>query len=482
VSESTTLAALLAEHPFAPDEPLLFGPDGELTAAAARAAVDALAERLRAAGAGPGLAVAVQRPNDTSAIVAMFAVWRAGAVFVPINPRSPVSERDAALDATGPVAVVVDDAVTIRDDARRYDPSAAFVLWTSGTTGRPKPIVHTHVAYLELLDRVLGPLRGRAADAAVAGSTRRPTPNLVPVGLSLNAGIYNVLFGLRAGAAVVVLDRFTPAAFADAVARHQIRSSVLPPAAITMLNDDPLVGDLVPLRYVRSITAPLSPLQARRFADRFGVAVLNGYGQAEIGEVIGWTAADAREHPEKVGAIGRPHPGVAIRVADPDEHGVGRLLVRPPSMAIDDGDGPGHGDALRERVDADGYVDTGDLARVDDDGFVWIEGRAGDVINRGGNKVFPEHVEEVLRLVPGVSDAAVVGGPDDRLGEVPVAFVVAETSVIDAELDATCRAHLVAYKVPVAYHRIDSLPRNEIGKLLRRDLVARLARPEGKLQ
>jgi acyl-coenzyme A synthetase/AMP-(fatty) acid ligase len=206
---------------------------------------------------------------------------------------------------------------------------------------------------------------------------------------------------------------------------------------------------------VRSITAPLSPLQARRFTSKFGVHVLNGYGQVELGEVIGWTAADAKAHPDKVGAVGRPHPGVDVRI---DERG--HLLVRPPSTA--------HG--IDDRKDADGYVDTGDLARIDDDGFVWIEGRAGDVINRGGNKVHPAAVEEVLCLSPAVDDAAVVARPDDRLGEVPVAFLVGRP-VPDAELDALCREHLVAYKIPAAYRWIDELPRSEIGKVLRRVLA-----------
>jgi acyl-coenzyme A synthetase/AMP-(fatty) acid ligase len=202
--------------------------------------------------------------------------------------------------------------------------------------------------------------------------------------------------------------------------------------------------------------------------------VLNGYGQAEIGEVIGWTAADAREHPDKLGAAGRPHPGVAIKVVD--EAGApiggedaGRLLVRPPAMAA----GYASGSDLADRVDAEGFVDTGDLARVDGDGFVWVEGRAGDVINRGGNKVFPEHVAEVLRLLPGVDDAGVVGVADDRLGSVPVAFVVGDPSVTDDDLRAVCREHLAPYKVPVAFHRVDQLPRNEAGKLLRGDLAAR---------
>ena len=104
---------------------------------------------------------------------------------------------------------------------------------------------------------------------------------------------------------------------------------------------------------------------------------------------------------------------------------------------------------------------------------MWIEGRAGDVINRGGNKVFPEHVEEVLRLVPGVAEAAVVGVPDDRLGEVPVAFVVTTADVADDELVAACREHLAPYKVPVAFRRIDALPRSEVGKVLRRELAQR---------
>ena len=218
-----------------------------------------------------------------------------------------------------------------------------------------------------------------------------------------------------------------PADFATLVARYQIRSTVLPPAAMTMLCDDDAVTDLAPLRYVRSITAPLSPLAPGASRDKFGVTVLNGYGQAEMGEVIGWTAADAKAHPEKLGAVGRVHKGVAIKIVDPggDEVGVdavGELFARPPNVAA----GYAGGGDLGERIDAEGYMRTGDLARIDGDGFVWIEGRLGDVINRGGNKVFPDHVEEVLRLSPRVREVAVVGIPDERLGEVPVAFVVGD--------------------------------------------------------
>ncbi len=475
-----SLSALLMEHPFADDEPLLHARDETLTAGVARAEAEAIAERLRDAGVREGHAVGVKMANGPHVITTMVAVWLAGGIFVPVNPRAPEPEVDRVVDATHPLLLVRDDDAPSRTTSSApeptvYAPGTAFVTWTSGTTGAPKPILHTHASYFELLDRVLGPLRGARRESA--DSPRRPSPNLIPVSLALNAGIYNVLFGLRAGAEIVVMDGFDTHEFAELIARFAIRSTVLPPAAITMLADDPAITDLAPLRFVRSITAPLSPLQARRFMDKFGVVVLNSYGQAEIGEVVGWTAADASEHPEKLGALGRPHAGVDLKIVDADGarlavDAVGRLMVRPPSMAAG-----AVGDDLADRIDADGYLDTGDIARVDVDGFVWIEGRAGEVINRGGNKVFPDQVEEVLRLAPGVADAAVVGVADARLGEVPVAFVVTASDVSDDELRAVCREHLAPYKVPVAFHRIDALPRSEVGKVLRRDLAARVSAP-----
>jgi acyl-CoA synthetase (AMP-forming)/AMP-acid ligase II len=457
VTSRVSLASLLVDHPAADDEPLLHSIDETLTAGESRRAARETADALRAAGVRPGQAVAVQLPNGPGAITTFIAVWLAGAVFVPVNPRFPRAEVRKVVAMTHPAALVTADGVTTLADARTYDDGVAFVLWTSGTTGAPKAILHTHAGYLELLDRVLGPLRDNQR-------SERPTPNLIPVSLALNAGLYNVLFGLRAGAEIVVMDRFDTATFAALVRRFEIRSTVLPPAAITMLNDDAAITSLAPLRYVRSITAPLSPLQARRFSDRFGAFVLNGYGQAEIGEVIGWTAADAKAHPDKLGAAGRPHPGVDVKLVD------GVLHVRPPQRAS----GYASGESLDDRVDADGFVDTGDIARIDDDGFVWIEGRVGDVITRGGNKVFPGDVEEVLRLAPFVADAAVVGAPDDRLGEVPVAFVTGDADGFDpAALEALCREHLAAYKVPVAFHHVDDLPRSEIGKVLRSELRRR---------
>ncbi|MFP3901136.1 MAG: class I adenylate-forming enzyme family protein, partial [Acidimicrobiia bacterium] len=359
-----------------------------------------------------------------------------------------------------------------RSGERCYDPDVALVQFTSGTTGRPKPVLLLHSGVIELIDGVLDKIRSSGTRRAAP-----PMPNLIPVSLSLWAGIYNVLFALRVGAAVVVMDGFDTREFAALVRRFGIRSTVLPPAAMTMLADDPSLDHLEPLRFVRSITAPLSPLQARRFRDRFGIAVLNSYGQTELGgEIVGWSAADSREHGDtKLGSVGRPHAGVRVRVVDAEGRDApagdsGELWVKAPAMSAGYADGSDLGD----RLSGDGWFRTGDIGRVDGDGFVWVEGRVSDTINRGGLKVFPGEVEEVLRLAPGVSDAAVVSVPDERLGEVPVAFVVAEAGAAPpAGLEELCREHLSPYKVPVAFHAVDALPTNEVGKVLRTELSRR---------
>jgi acyl-CoA synthetase (AMP-forming)/AMP-acid ligase II len=218
------------------------------------------------------------------------------------------------------------------------------------------------------------------------------------------------------------------------------------------------------LRYVRSVSAPLSPAHARAFHDRFGTAILNGYGQTELGgEVVGWSAADWKQFgATKLGAVGRPHAGIEVRVA-----ASGELEIRSPAAL------PRDDAALAGRVTDDGWLRTGDLGRVDDEGFVWVDGRVSSMINRGGLKVFPDEVEETLRAFPGVHDVAVAGVPDERLGEVPWAFVVAddEAAIDDDALRAFAHERMAPYKVPAGVTIVATLPRNEIGKLLRQELV-----------
>jgi long-chain acyl-CoA synthetase len=481
----SSLAGLLfaPEGDASADEVLVHSGGDEVTRATLTANAEAIRDALHELEVGPGVRVATMLGNDARTVAALFGVWAAGAVYVPVNPRHPDPEVARLLAATAPAAVITDEAHANRfpdvDFAvlkgaglsiglraprdtwpERDDTDIALVQTTSGTTGPPRPIPLRHSTVLTLLDGVIATVRGGADRVA------RPMPNLIPVSLSLWAGIYNVCFAFRVGAPVVLMERFAPAELARLVAHYGIRSVVLPPAAMAMCCDDADVTTLAPLRYVRSITAPLSPFLATRFHDRFGVAVLNCYGQTELGgEVVGWSAADWREFgATKLGAVGRPHAGVELRVDDRDE-----LWVRTPASR-------GSATSLGDRVDAEGWLRTGDCGHVDDDGFVWIDGRVSDMLNRGGLKVFPAEVEEVLRAATGVDDVAVVGVPDDRLGEVPVAFVVGTATA--ADLDRHVRDHLAPYKVPVAFESVDRLPRSEVGKVLTRELVDRDRRSE----
>ncbi|MGV0790692.1 class I adenylate-forming enzyme family protein [Mycolicibacterium sp. XJ1819] len=478
-----SLADLLSELPDTAVHTL----DVDVSRADLTTSADQLGAVLTDAGLTTGQVVAAMLPNDATTVAALFGTWRAGGVYAPLNPRAADAELAVQLETLTPVAVITTPALAHRFSTfslpvitgtrlawtlnssppppagtRQYDPDVALLQFTSGTTGPPKPVPLRHTTVLDLIDRLLAKLRG--AKRRSRKDNRAPMPNLVPLSLSLWAGIYQVLFAFRAGSGVVLMDRFSPADFAALVQRHQLRSTVLPPAALTMVLHDESVTDLSPLKIVRSITAPLSPVQAARFRDKFGVIVLNSYGQTELGgEVVGWSAADAREWGEtKLGSVGRPLPGIDVKIAD-DE-----VMVRTPTTAARKID-----PAFVDRLTDDGWFHTGDLGWFDDDGFLWLDGRVSDMINRGGLKVFPGTVEDVLLAADGIREAAVVGIPDERLGEVPWAFVVrADDRIGERELIAWCRERLTPYRVPVRVVFVDRLPRNDVGKVVKRELVA----------
>jgi len=455
---------------------------GELASSA-----EQLGTLLTEAGLTTGQVVAAMLPNDAITIAGLFGTWRAGGVYTPLNPRAADAELISQLATLRPVAVITTPALADRfspfglpviagadlswsatqssstpENPRQYDADVALLQFTSGTTGAPKPVPLRHTTVLDLIDRLLDKLRG--AKPVDSKSQRTPMPNLVPLSLSLWAGIYQVLFAFRAGSGVVLMDRFSSSDFAALVKQHQLRSTVLPPAALTMVLYDDAVTDLSPLKIVRSITAPLSPVQAARFRDKFGVIVLNSYGQTELGgEVVGWSAADARAYGEsKLGSVGRPLPGIDVTITD-DE-----VMVRTPTTSARKVD-----PAFLDRLTDDGWFHTGDLGWFDDDGFLWLDGRVSDMINRGGLKVFPGTVEDVLVAADGVREAAVVGVADERLGEVPWAFVARTADVLsEDDLLAWCRERLTPYRVPVRIVFVDKLPRNDVGKVVKRELAA----------
>ncbi|HEY3736963.1 MAG TPA: class I adenylate-forming enzyme family protein [Jatrophihabitans sp.] len=510
---TANLADLLDGLPHAPSDVAVVCDDERISLAELKERVAELADVLRSAGVVAGQPVGMFVGHGSAAVVAMFAVWKVGAVYVPMNRRSTVAEIQKFIGDT-PTALVIGEPTDLAmhelpmgriayDFAARraellapadpevvnYGEDVALVLRTSGTTGRPKAVLLRHVGTIEGFDSSLSALRGKPKAGADPNAPKPLRFNLIPVSLALWAGIWNTLFSLRAGFGLLLMDKFDAVKFAGLVKEFGIKSTIMPPAMVTMLVDDPNVTDLAPLTMVRSITAPLSPVQAREFHKRFGAFVLNCYGQTELGsEVVGWTAKDVREFGEtKLGAAGRPYATVVLKIllGDGTEAGVdeyGEIMVHSPFMMegyASGGSGSGSAAVAASDRIVDGFLRTGDMGRLDAEGFLWVEGRVSDMINRGGNKIFPDEVEEVLRRHPNVRDAAVAGVPDRRLGEVPHAWIVLaeprDEAALSEELVTWVRESLVPYKIPVGFTVIDALPRNEIGKVLRKDLIASYA-------
>ena len=339
------------------------------------------------------------------------------------------------------------DRVTV-GEPRIAAPGVAVEMLTSGTTGPPKRVPLPYAAFERTIAAAGQHYRtgGSGADDAVR---LRQGVALVTSPFVHMSGIFRMLLNLCEGRRIALLERFRVSEWVELVRRHRPRAVSLVPAALAMVYDadvDPEVFESV--QVVTSGTSALDPDLQRRFEERYEVAVLPSYGATEFaGGVAGWTLALHREWAgRKSGSVGRPQPGRRVRVVDPDS---GEAVPAGAQGVLEVG------------TDGESWVRTTDLARIDEDDFVWIDGRLDDAILRGGFKVFPGEVVEVLRTHPAVLDAGVTGLPDDRLGSVPVAAVELRpgASSTPAELLAHARAHLTGYKVPKEVVIVDALPR-----------------------
>jgi long-chain acyl-CoA synthetase len=444
-----------------PQHPALRWDGGTLTYRALAAAAADFAARLRARGIRPGHRLAISLTNRPEFVVTVLGGLAAGATVAPLDPLLKADERADVLTDLAPALVVEADpggGLLERADGHggRGQP-AALVLYTSGSTGRPKGALLSHDALAFANRSWAGPVIGLREDDVV----------LAALPLSHAFGLNGALLApLLAGVTVRLVERFVPELVADVLARDGV--TILPGVA-TMFHRLLDLRDFAGARDLRlgvSGAAPCPWDLAEAWRARTGVRIVRGYGSTEVFRPISYLAADPLDHPD---CVGRAVPGVELRVEDDDGHAVasggeGELLIQTPAVM----DGYlGHAEDT-SAVLTDGWFRTGDIARITPDGYVAIVGRRRERIKRGGYSVFPAEVETVLLAHPAVSEAAVIGVPDEALGEEVAAFVALRSeAATPEELITWCRERLAAFKYPRRITIVPALPRSATGKVLK---------------
>lgn len=446
------------------------------------------AARLTARGIGRSDVIAVMLPNRVELIVAMTGAWYVGAAMTPVNPAFTDSEARHQLEDSGASLLVcaeperfADTVTTVEVDevmepAPETDPGApvgldgddlALLVYTSGSTGRPKGVMLGHAQ----LDAMSAQMVDRAS--------LRPDDHclLVLPLFHVNAILLSVLAPLRIGARVTVVGRFVPQAFLDRVAEVGATFFSSVPTILAHLAEVPPDGRPATdsLRFAVCGAAPASVDLLHRFENQFGIPVVEGYGLTEGTCASSCNPVEGRR---KLGTVGPAMPGQHLRIVDEGGDDLpagspGEILVSGPTVMQGYLNRP---DATAETV-VDGWLHTGDVGILDDDGYLTVVDRIKDMIIRAGENIYPKEIEDTLLSLDGVLEAAVVAREHPVYGEVPIALVSLSTgSALSAEdLLDHCRRHLTRFKVPVDLQIIDELPKNPVGKIDKPTLRARFS-------
>jgi long-chain acyl-CoA synthetase len=321
-------------------------------------------------------------------------------------------------------------------------------LLTSGTTGPPKRFA---IGFDLIARHFVGSSLTQSSAAPPGGSAEQP-PFLLFMPLGNISGVYTTIPVMLRGQRAVLLERFTVGAWHQHVLRYRPQISGLPPAGVQMVLDADIPrADLASIRSLGTGAAPLDPTTHRAFEERYAIPILLSYGATEFAGPVTAMTADlhATWGRQKFGSVGRPIAGAELRVIDPD---TGQILVA------------GQEGILEVKVPRMGteWIRTSDIAAIDEDGFMFHRGRADGAIVRGGFKILPETIERALLLHDAVSAAAVLGVPDQRLGQVPAAVVQLKPGIerLDAaDLEAHLRGHVYATHIPTAWRIVEELPR-----------------------
>ena len=461
--------------------------------------VSEVAGGLRALGVGRGDVVGIVLPNGPEYLEAWWGALWLGAVFNPVNPALTGHEAVGILSDSGASVVICEQVTATTLDERRSDlpalrevvvvdrsgadPLAALraaaqsepadigwdtlcsLVYTSGTTGRPKGAMLTHgnfIANIRMLGELIPVGRGD-----VMGM-------VLPL-FHVNAQMVTTMTPLLLGAQVAMWERFSASAFWQTVARYEPVTFSAVPTMLAALLHAPGADEAETntVRFVICGAAPLSPALFRRFEEKFGVAILEGYG---LTEGTCTSTLNPFYGPRKIGSIGLPVRNQDVVVRDEDGNvaapGVsGDVCVRGPNVMQGYYNRP---DATAEAL-RDGWLYTGDVGYRDEDGFFFLVDRKKDMIIRGGENIYPREIEDALVEHPGVRAAAVVGRPDEVRGEEVHAVVVVEEGTEIAELEEHCRGRLAPFKVPTTWEVVDDLPKTSTGKIDKKPLRARVA-------